>query len=288
MTCGRWAPTFIGIAWGHACLVATAWIASSAGVWAGDPAALASLRALEWTFMLPLSASVAAVHRTTSPLAMFVSDGMPVHALPLPALAGCVLALACAALWRQRTHALARVCLLAMALALCHSGVSSAHAITTERAAERLFLRMVAADTAPWEEPASRSAARTLVLRHPGSRWASEAWRVVATDAELRGDLSEALAAWESFGACFGDTAMPGRALASLNVAQILERRTPADLAAAHYLRALQTLGRGNGSAQPWIAAASARGLERISRRAGLYATADYWAARARANERQR
>lgn len=236
--------------------------------------------------MLPLSASVAVVHRTTTPLATMLADGIPVPAIPLPALTGWALALLCAALWRHRAHTLARVGLSTMALALCFSGVSSANAIAGERAAERLFLRMVATDAAPWNEPASRSAARTLVRRHPESRWASEAWRVVATDAELRGDLPEALDAWESFGACFGDTAIPGRALASLNVARILEKSAPADLAAMYYLRALRTLGRSNWSAQPWIAAECARGLERTSRREGLYATADYWAARARTNER--
>lgn len=164
-----------------------------------------------------------------------------------------------------------------MLVAGCVSGALSARTMSEEHSADRLFLRMVATDAPPWEDPGSRSAARTLVARHPESHWASEAWRVIAIDAEKRGDVPGAVAAWQALGECFSDTAAPGRALAALCVARLLEQSAPADVAATHYLRAHRSIGTGNEGVQAWIAPESARGLVRVSRREGLYATASYW-----------
>jgi hypothetical protein len=278
-------PAVLGMTWGHACLVAAGYTVAPPASWAEAPDGLPWLRLLEWTLMLPLTLSMVMVHRTSAPLETLTSEGIPLQALALPALAGWSLATLGARMWRYRRGVPVRVLLAASLLAGGLSGVSAARAIADERAAERIFMRMVAADTDPWKEPASRSAARMLVTRYPDSRWASEGWRVVATDAELREDLPEALGAWRSFEACFDHAATTGRAFGALNTARILESRAPADVVAAHYLRALRTIERGDGTAQSWIAPESARGLAKASRQDGLHATAEYWTARANAHE---
>jgi hypothetical protein len=280
-------PAVLGMTWGHACLVAAGYTVAplASGVWA--PNVLPWLRLFEWTLMLPFTLSMVLVHRTSVPLETLTSEGIPLQALALPALAGWSLATLGARLWQHRRGVPVRMLLAASLMAGALSGVSTARAIADERAAERIFMRMVAADTAPWEEPASRSAARMLVARYPDSRWASEGWRVVATDAEQRKDLPEALGAWRSFEACFDHAAAAGRAFGALNRARILESNAPADVVAAHYLRALRTIERSDGAAQSWIAPESARGLAKATRRDGLYATAEYWAARANAHEEQ-
>jgi hypothetical protein len=281
----RWVPAALGMTWGHACLVAAGYSLAPAATVSGTPDVLPWVRLLEWTLMLPLTLSMVMVHRTSAPLETLTSEGIPLQALALPALAGWSLAVVGARLWRHRRGVPVRVILAASLMASGLSGVSAARAIADERTAERIFMRMVAADSAPWEEPASRSAARMLVTRYPDSRWASEGWRVVATDAELREDLPEALGAWRSFEACFDPAAAAGRAFGALNTARILESIAPADVVAAHYLRALRTIERGNGTAQSWIAPESARGLAKAARRDGLHATAEYWAARASVHE---
>ncbi|MFU8890312.1 MAG: hypothetical protein ACNA76_01445 [Anaerosomatales bacterium] len=273
----RWTRAFAGIAWGHACLIAASTLVPAEGIRAGAELGSPALRVLEWTLLLPLSLSVAVVHGSASPLDAMASEGLPLAALPLPALAGWAIVALVTALLATRRRAAARAVLALVLLAGCVSGVASARIAASERAAEQLFLRMVATDSRPWEDPGSRSAARTLVARHPDSRWASEAWRVIAIDAEQRGDVSGALAGWRAFAECFGDTAAPGPAFAALSVARLLEQSAPADISATHYLRAHRSIGAGEESVQAWIAPESARGLVRVSRREGLYATAWYW-----------
>jgi hypothetical protein len=280
-------PAVLGMTWGHACLVAAGCTVAPTATLSGTSDVLPWLRLLEWTLMLPLTLSMVMVHRTSAPLETLASEGIPLQALALPALVGWSLATLGARLWRYQRGVLVRTILAASLMAGALSGVSSARAIADERAAERIFVRMVAADTAPWDEPAARSAARMLVARYPDSRWASEGWRVVATDAVQREDLPEALEAWRSFEACFDHAEAPARAFGALNRARILESIAPADVVAAHYLRALRTIERGDGTAQSWIAPESARGLAEAAQRDGLHATAGYWAARANAHEEQ-
>ena len=285
----RWLAATFGTAWGHASLAAAGWIAQVAAPVMDTPAGSTSLRLLEWSVLLPLSLGAAATHATTRPLATLLGEGLPVPALVLPAVAGCAIALAGSyALRSSGGRRVVRTCLLTAVLISILSGASLSRALADDRAAERLFLRMVAADSAPWEEPTSRSAARTLVGRHPDSRWASEGWRVVATDAELRGEPAEAVEHWKAFGACFGEEAVPGRALAEFNVARLLEERAPADVAAAHYRQAFRTVGETGATSQLWIGVESSRALETLSRDQGLYAIANRWATHARMYESDR
>jgi hypothetical protein len=274
-----------GVLWGHACVFAAVSTVVPLVSRAQTATAPPWLRVLEWTLMLPLSLSLALAERTLSPLEALASQGIAWPTLALPALTGSALVMLGDVLWRHRYGVAARTVLAAFLITSALSGVAAARTAADEGAAEQVFMRMTADDPAPWDEPASRSAARTLVARYPESRWASEAWRVIAIDAEQRDQPNEALEAWRSFETCFDDATASGRAVGALARARILELNGPPDVVAAHYLRALRTMERGDGTAQPWIAPESARGLARVARRSGLHATAGYWTARVHAHD---
>ncbi|MDT8434731.1 MAG: hypothetical protein RQ731_08260 [Anaerosomatales bacterium] len=276
-TAGRGRRAAIGIAWGQACLFAASTLVPAQGIRAGAELGSPALRVLEWTLLLPLSLSVAAVYRTANTTEALAAHGLPQTALPLPALAGWTLVAFFAALLASRGQMVARAALAIAVVAGCVAAGVHVPATAEARDAEQIFLRMVKTDLNPWDDPVSRSAARALATRYPDSRWASEAWRVIAIDAERRDSVSEALAAWQSFGECFDNTSAPGRSLAALNSARLLERSAPADVAAAHYARALRSIGTGEDAVQAWIAPEAAGSLARLSQRSGLYATAAYW-----------
>jgi hypothetical protein len=276
-----WGPPALGILWGHASLAGLSVIEPLIAVPGGGIIDRWVLPALAWTLLLPLSLTGALALGSAEPLSTVAHSGLPAHLLPAPALVGLVLVTVATRLLHR--SALRRLAQLGLGLAVVVSGVSAAvvwATLSQERAGERLFLRMVATDARPWEVPASRAAARTLVERYPRTRWASEAWRVLASDAESRGAWHEAADGWQEFGRCFGDQAVPGRALASFNVARLLEGRAPDEVVSAHYLDARRALARAGPEAQPWIAGQTARGLARLALQEGLYATSGYWGSR--------
>jgi hypothetical protein len=240
-----------------------------------------ALPAFAWTSLLPLSLTGVLALKSAEPLSAVVHSGLPAHMLPAPALVGLALVTVSARLLQSQS--LRRVTRLGLGLVIVVSSISTGAlwaTLSQERAAERLFLRMVATDAPPWEVPASRSAARTLVARYPRTRWASEAWRVLASDAEARGSWREAADGWQEFGRCFGDRAVPGHALASFNIARLLEGRAPDEVVNGHLLDARRALARAGPQVQTWIAEAAARELARLALQEGLHATAGYWGSR--------
>ena len=282
-----WGPPALGLIWGHASLAGLAVIESLLAVPGGEAIDRWALSALAWTLLLPLSVTAALANQSAEPLSAVVHAGLPAHLLPVPAVVG--LGLVTVSMRLLRRSAFRGLVQLGLGLAIVVSGVSADAvwaAVSHERAGERLFLRMVATDARPWEVPASRSMARTLVARYPRTRWASEAWRVLASDAEVRGAWREAADGWQEFGRCFGDDqAVPGRALASFNVARLLEGRAPGEIVSGHYLDARRALARAGPQTQPWIAGQAARGLARLALQEGLYATAGYWGSRCEIGE---
>jgi hypothetical protein len=198
-----WGPPALGLVWGHASLAGLTVIESLLSVPGGGAIDRWALSALSWTLLLPLSVTGALALQSAEPLRAVAHSGLPAHLLPVPALVG--LALVTRLVRLVHRSAFRGVAQLGLGLAIVVSGVSAAtvwSALSQERAGERLFLRMVATDARPWEVPASRSVARTLVTRYPRTRWASEAWRVLASDAEVRGAWREAAeGGWSSVGA---------------------------------------------------------------------------------------
>lgn len=280
-----WVPAALGIGWGHATLVGLDAVsplfavATRGGVSTPWPFAV-----LQWTLALPLTAAGAFVFGSADPLAELVAAGLPPLAMALPAVVGwSVVTLGTRA---ARIRTLRVPLLVALALITAAAGASLMAATTIvarERAAERLFLEMANTDEPPWSVAASRAAARVLVGDFAGTRWTSEGWRVIANDAEARGDPGAAARAWRAFGESFPDEAVPGRAVALLSLARAVDGRAPDDVAATHYLDARRTLARAGPHVQTWIAAEAAEALERLALRQGLHATANYWATRARA-----
>lgn len=273
-----WRAPAAGIAWGHATLITAAAMPALAhampqpghpsGVW---------ITVFEWTALLPLSVTVALAAGSTEPLAA-ISRGVPAYALPLPALAGCALATAVAWLARATQTRSAVLTLLTAFLATAlFSAATATVSLVRERAAAELFGEAVSAATEPWRVASSRAAARTLVRRYPETTWASEAWRIIAIDAGVRGSQREEEAAWRGFRASFEPHESAGRALASLNLARLALGR-PDDVAFGHYLTARRAVNRSGPDVQQWIALRAASELERLALRKGLYATALYWA----------
>ncbi len=270
------------MAWGHAALgalvLATSALEPGWGGWAGSRA----IGLLAWSALLPASIGVALATLTDDPLAAVRGSGLPWYALPAPALVGAALLLGWATLARRGSlcRRVARAGLACAVLTAILSGVGVLGAAARERSAERLFLRMTSGDDPPWQVPAARATARELAGRYPETRWASEAWRVLALDAELRGAPADAARAWRGFERCFADYELPGRALAALGLARALDGRVPADELTARYLAARHGIARAGPDTQSWIALRAAVDLARLARQGSLYATASYWESR--------
>ncbi len=168
-----------------------------------------------------------------------------------------------------------------VALIVLAAATSAYHAKQDSSAADRLFARMVATDELPWNVRTSRIAARTLVESYPESRWASEAWRVIALDAESRCDTGTASAAWESFAGAFEDGQAPGAAFGHYNLGRLKESGGDARGAEGHFRTAIRVIGSHESGVQTWIAADSARSIARIKRRACQWAETNAWKMRA-------
>lgn len=179
----------------------------------------------------------------------------------------------------------ARVPALAILLALVLVALVAAGAVYARHersdAADRLYLRMVATDDEPWRVPASRVAARAIAERHPDSRWASEAWRVIALDAESRCDTPTAVAAWGSFVEFFSEARGPGIAYGQLSVARLHEADGEMRAADRHYRAALRSIASVENRMQTWIAIDAARSVARIRRGDGEWAETIAWEVRA-------
>ena len=278
----RWGPATLGIAWGHASAAVALRIAAAATPLGSAPPDHWSVAVLAWTLLLPFSLTFGPVLQSHSPLHAASVHGVPAIALPLPALTGCALVWGAGIALRKRlARPLVIACATGAVLTGSAAGLSLGSTLAGEYAAEQHFLEIVAAGTVPWSEPASLAAAHALVERHPESRWASEAWRVLAAEAELRRAIPEAIDAWRSFDGCFGSRPVPGRAFAALSIARLLDGTAPADVAADQYHAAYVLLRDGGAGSQTWVLAEAAAGLERLSHTQGRYSTARRWAARA-------
>lgn len=269
----------LGLAWGHLSLLGWSLLAALnpdsnttvAGMW---------MHIARWTAGLPVTIVAMLTAQTTGqPLTL------PTWAWPLPALLGSAITWGISRIYRRTLSRRGAHAALAVFVSVSLiSTVAVAHAADRERVAEELFFSMLETDTDPWTVPGSRAAARTLVRRYPETPWASEAWRLVAIEAEARGDTASAQRAWAAFRDCFGD-ADPGRALGSLRLAQLTSSEHATDIARAHYLDAYRTMSRIRSGVQGWIGTESARGLEDLARSNGQHATSLYWAReRARSN----
>lgn len=265
----------LGLIWGHLSLV-------SAGVFEMPSSSLRGgglwpLMLGRWTFGLPVTLADMLSSFIQRGHVVSEAAGSAAWALPLPALIGCALAwgvVRFCGLTRLRsvTHGMA----VALCLGALLSGIGVAQAHDQERAAEELFLDAMATDDQPWLVPASRAAARTLIRRYPHTRWASEAWRIAAFDAETCGDLTFARMAWREFRDCFSDDA-PGYAFGSLRLAQLAEEGSTPQVAYEHYLEARRCIARAGPEFQRWVFADATTALARIAWSQGLYATAAYW-----------
>lgn len=278
-----WGLSAAGIAWGHAALVAaTAIPAATPGIARIDHLSTAWLLAFEWTALLPLAITMAVVAGATGTLAGVSEHGLPLYALPLPALTGSALVVFTARLIRTPQTRPTVLPLLAalVATALFSTGAVSV-SLVREHAAAQLFLEAVSTGEDPWRVASSRAAARTLVRRYPETVWASEAWRIIAIDAEVRGSRHEEAQAWRGFLASFEPYESAGRAVAALNLGRLTDGE-PYDVAIGHYLSARHAVALSGPGVQRWIASQAARELERLALREGLYATAHYWASTSR------
>jgi len=278
-----WPRCALGIAWGHASLVALALAAPALTQGWGGPAGRLAARLIAWSALAPASLTVAFVTHTAEPFSALARTGLPSYALPLPALLGAAGTWCWCAVTRTggARRRLARVLLACGLVAAVLAGAVLLDAAVKERRGEKLFMSMVAGDDPPWQLPAARARARELATRYPQTRWASEAWRVLALDAERRGSQEDAAQAWRSFEECFADEDLPGRALAALGIARALDGQVPSDETAAHYLAARHRIARAAPDTQSWIAVQAANELARLARQGSLYATASYWESRA-------
>jgi hypothetical protein len=267
----------LGLAWGHLNLVGSGLLWSLAP--AGSSAPAGWLVMARWTLGLPLSLTTALTSLGHGMREWAGPAQTPAWALPLPALIGCALAWGVTNLCSSTTRlrVIARGACVAFCFVAFLAALGSARAFDRERVAEGLFLDAMATNAQPWLVPSSRAAARTLIRQYPRTQWASEAWRIIALDAEVSGRRDLAQAAWCEFRDCFADDA-PGHALGSLRVAQFAEESLTPQAAYQHYLEARRSMAHAGPGVQGWMNADVTGGLARIAWDEGLYATAAYWA----------
>jgi hypothetical protein len=254
-----------GLVWGQvsialALVVVPTYLVYGERVANGAPFLVAS-----WTLLAPLSLARLCAGDSRAALVL----------APMIAVAGC-LAGACASV-RVRCGGPLR---WALVLGLVSATVSTALVALQfgdAAAAERAFFALAARAEVPHKNPETVRAARDFVERHPGSRWCSEALRIVAMAEWDAGNVQAASELWRRFELCFDDPLAPGVAYAEFSRA-LCDERLGWHAGAERHLRAAIGIIRARGDGiQAWIARDAAKHLVDLQLSDGLVATGDYW-----------
>lgn len=278
-----WAAVLAGLAWAQGGIAVTLVVLPKYVV-PGDLIANSRwYRLASWTLLAPvtLASRLAQGNTTAGPPAEAV--GLSLAAL----LVGPVLAvgLCLPASWglgspkwrRCAACGIATVAVLGAA-----SGIAVALQLRDAALAEKTFFAMVSRVDAPHKDAATVTAAREFTERHPDSRWAGEALRIVAMSEGDAGRFEVASVLWSRFASRFSDRTAPGVAFAEYNRALCDEHLGNDRAAQSHLHAAIETIrARGDGI-QAWIATDAAKRLSVLERSEGQYALASYWKTKSR------
>lgn len=240
-------------------------------------------RIASWTLLAPITlASRLTPVRTSAGSAVTTTE------LSLAVLLLCPLLAVVLCLSGMRTLSSPRwwrwgVCILAAAGLLsvvCATAV--ALQLRDAALAEKAFFAIVSRVDEPSKDAATVSAVREFTQRHPDSRWAGEALRIVAMAEWDAGHVAAASELWGRFASRFRNRIAPGVAYAEYNTA-LCDERLGNDRAAQSHLRAAIEIIRCRGDGiQGWIATDAAQRLSVLKRLEGRYALAGYWKTKSR------
>lgn len=272
--------TIVGMLWGQAALAVGELVLPRFVVYGEAVKRGFAYRVVASTALLPWSAAGEGVRRVGNVRAHLLGVSLePGFAVAVLApLVGCVLvgALAVSARggwWRKGSAAIVLVVIAAssvLALQLADNVV-----------AEREFFALVSSSETPHRSPAVISGAERFLMRHPYSRWRSEALRIGAMAAEASGDDLAAERRWERFGDSFRDATVPGVAYAEYSRARCWERLGWPGHAADHYRHAVSVIRARSDGIQSWIGSDGAMALARTERAQGRPLRAAYWTEKA-------
>jgi hypothetical protein len=241
-------------------------------------------QAMSWTLLVPVTSAARMVGSTELTSTGTLDSQVPLDVLLLAPLVAVVVAGAVAwALARPAWRGATAVCVLAFAIVGVSSGVIVASQLRGAALAQRAFFALVSSSPVPHADKGTVAAAREFAHKHPESRWAGEALRIVAMAQEAAGLHSAAAETWSRFGARFVDRTAPGVAYSEYNVALCDESLGRFGEASAHYRVALGTIRTRGDGIQSWIAQDAAKHLAALERERGHFAMACYWSAQSRA-----
>jgi len=282
---GLWAAIAAGIVWAQVgialkLLVLPGYIALGDRVVEG-----AWFRLGEWTLLAPITLAT----RLVSPLAASDAAALAGSAGPTQAVltvSSCAGVALCATVWRVLATPKWRRVGVASLVAFGLLGAASVGVVALQlhqaAAAQQSFFAMVSRVDAAHKDPATVSAAREFARRHPDSRWAGEALRIVAMAEWDAGHVRTASQLWRQFASRFRDPTAPGVAYAEYSIALCYERMGRRDEARRHHRAAIDVIrARGDGI-QAWIASDAAARLSAAERHDGRHALAGYWNTKSR------
>ena len=264
-----------GLAWAQAALVTASVVVPQRLELAPRIARGPFYLLVRWTLLAPLSAAVRIVSASGAEVSAVRPTFTAAALCALLAMCGC---LGWASLLsRSRLRVVAR-CVGGIALVVTLLAVTAvAGQLRDAAVAERAYFALVSRVEKPWTDDATVAGAQAFVTRYPLSRWRSEALRILAMHAELRGHTAEAEAMWQQFEACFDDPLAPGVAWAEYSRALCLERLGEPGPATSHHLAAIGVIRSRTDGVQAWIAPEAAKRVAQLQRQAGMPLTAAYW-----------